>query len=257
MSSLRLSLLAFVLALLAAACSAPVDAAVDTAYGETGDLPEGEDAVPTSASSQSLSSVDCSESQDTGYTSGKAFAITVVTVDGKKVEKDTANAYYVMAQAAASAGVNLKIVSGFRTMAEQQYLYNCYVNCSCNSCNLAAKPGYSNHQSGHALDLNTSTGGVLTWLNAHGGSYGFKRTVPSEAWHWEWWGGGSGGGPCGKAKYAGESLGKSGTTGLAGGDHLHFAMILGGHFVDPLEWFDPKWIAEHIEGKLEAAAAVP
>jgi murein DD-endopeptidase MepM/ murein hydrolase activator NlpD len=55
----------------------------------------------------------------------------------------------------------------------------------------------------------------------------------------------------------GESLGKSGTTGLAGGDHLHFAMILGGHFVDPLEWFDPKWIAEHIEGKLEAAAAVP
>lgn len=55
----------------------------------------------------------------------------------------------------------------------------------------------------------------------------------------------------------GESLGKSGTTGLAGGDHLHFAMLLGGHFVDPLEWFDPKWIADHIEGKLEAAAAAP
>ena len=52
-----------------------------------------------------------------------------------------------------------------------------------------------------------------------------------------------------------ESLGKSGTTGLAGGDHLHFAMLLGGGFVDPLEWFDPKWIAEHIEGKLEAKPA--
>jgi len=54
-----------------------------------------------------------------------------------------------------------------------------------------------------------------------------------------------------------ESLGKSGTTGLAGGDHLHFAMLLDGNFVDPLEWFDPKWISEHIEGKLQAAAAAP
>jgi murein DD-endopeptidase MepM/ murein hydrolase activator NlpD len=51
----------------------------------------------------------------------------------------------------------------------------------------------------------------------------------------------------------GESLGKSGSTGLAGGDHLHFAMLLGGGFVDPLEWFDPKWVANHIEVKLKAA----
>jgi murein DD-endopeptidase MepM/ murein hydrolase activator NlpD len=48
----------------------------------------------------------------------------------------------------------------------------------------------------------------------------------------------------------GEPLGKSGTTGLAGGDHLHFAMILDGVFVDPLEWFDKKWIDEHIDAKL-------
>jgi hypothetical protein len=50
----------------------------------------------------------------------------------------------------------------------------------------------------------------------------------------------------------GESLGKTGTTGLAGGDHLHFAMLLDGVFVDPLEWFDKKWIDDHIEGKLTA-----
>ena len=59
----------------------------------------------------------------------------------------------------------------------------------------------------------------------------------------------------GQAVAKSESLGKSGTTGLAGGDHLHFAMLLGGGFVDPLEWFDPKWIAEHIEGKLETTPA--
>lgn len=187
MCRLPLLLLVCLVLLQPLACSAPeAEAPCDGDHG-----------AATSTASEALSSIDCSESQDTGYSSGKAFAITVVTVDGKKVEKDTANAYYVMAQAAAAAGVNIKVVSGFRTMAEQQTLYNCYVNCNCNNCNLAAKPGYSNHQSGHALDLNTSASGVLTWLNTHGASFGFKRTVPSEPWHWEWWGGGPGGGPCG------------------------------------------------------------
>jgi murein DD-endopeptidase MepM/ murein hydrolase activator NlpD len=54
----------------------------------------------------------------------------------------------------------------------------------------------------------------------------------------------------------GESLGKTGTTGLAGGDHLHFAMLLDGVFVDPLEWFDKKWIGDHIEVKLSKTPSV-
>lgn len=156
-----------------------------------GELPPVEDLA-----SVQQASVDCTQWTDTGYVDGVPFAITLVTVDGKPAEISTANAYVVMQQAAAAAGVDISVVSGFRTYAEQQYLYNCYVNCNCNNCNLAAKPGYSNHQSGHALDLNTSTGSVLTWLDAHGADYGFSRTVPSEAWHWEWWGGGPGGGPC-------------------------------------------------------------
>jgi hypothetical protein len=158
---------------------------------------------------QALSTIDCAESEDTGYSGGMPFPITVVTVDGEKVERDTANAYYVMAQAAEADGVQIQIVSGFRTMAEQERLYACYVDCNCNNCNLAAEPGYSNHQSGHALDLNASAPGVLAWLNAHGASFGFEATVPSENWHWEWWGGGPGGGPCG-VEYAGKSLGASG-----------------------------------------------
>lgn len=159
------------------------------------EAPPLEDAEPTGEIAQR--SVDCTTRADTGYKSGQAFPITVVTVDGKPVEIATANAFYVMQQAAAKQGVSIKIVSGFRTMAEQQYLYNCYLNKNCNNGNLAAKPGYSNHQSGHALDLNTSSSAVLNWLNANGASFGFKRTVPSEAWHWEWWGGGPGGGICG------------------------------------------------------------
>jgi hypothetical protein len=149
-----------------------------------------------------LAAIDCAEHTDTGYKSGNPFEITVVTVDGKPVEVQTANAFHNMAQAAAKDGVTIKVVSGFRTMAEQQYLYNCYINCNCNNCNLAAKPGYSNHQSGHALDLNTGVAAVNNWLKAHGNAYGFEATVPSEAWHWEWWGGGPAvSGPCGQVEF--------------------------------------------------------
>ena len=140
--------------------------------------------------------ISCATHQDTGYRSGNPFTITLVTVDGQPVERNTANAFSVMAAAAAGAGVQIRVNDGFRTPQEQQYYYNCYVTCSCNSCNAAAAPGYSNHQSGSALDLNTSSGGVYNWLSANGASYGFHRTVPSEAWHWEYQGGGPGGGPC-------------------------------------------------------------
>jgi len=48
----------------------------------------------------------------------------------------------------------------------------------------------------------------------------------------------------------GQILGHSGETGLAGGDHLHFSVLLDGVFVDPLEWWDPHWIHDRIEAKL-------
>src|SRR5258706_2044479 len=102
-------------------------------------------------SQDALSSHSCNMSSDTGYKSGKPLKIQLVQVDGNAIEWKTANAYLKMAEAASQAGVEIRVVSGFRTMAEQQYLYHCYTSCSCNGCNLAATPGTSNHQSGHAL----------------------------------------------------------------------------------------------------------
>jgi murein DD-endopeptidase MepM/ murein hydrolase activator NlpD len=49
----------------------------------------------------------------------------------------------------------------------------------------------------------------------------------------------------------GAELGRSGATGLAGGDHLHFALLVGQTYVDPVEWWDPKWVREHIEVRLD------
>lgn len=49
-----------------------------------------------------------------------------------------------------------------------------------------------------------------------------------------------------------DELGRSGMTGLAGGDHLHFAILLNGWAVNPTEWWDPHWIADRITRKLES-----
>jgi murein DD-endopeptidase MepM/ murein hydrolase activator NlpD len=48
----------------------------------------------------------------------------------------------------------------------------------------------------------------------------------------------------------GETLGRSGATGLAGGDHLHFTMLLDGLPVTPVEWWDAHWIRDRLKKKL-------
>jgi murein DD-endopeptidase MepM/ murein hydrolase activator NlpD len=48
----------------------------------------------------------------------------------------------------------------------------------------------------------------------------------------------------------GQTLGASGATGLAAGDHLHFSMILQGEQVDAREWWDPHWMQDRILSKL-------
>ncbi len=50
-------------------------------------------------------------------------------------------------------------------------------------------------------------------------------------------------------------LGRSGATGLAGGDHLHFAVLVGDAYVDPVEWWDEKWVREKIDEKLAPPAS--
>jgi murein DD-endopeptidase MepM/ murein hydrolase activator NlpD len=46
-------------------------------------------------------------------------------------------------------------------------------------------------------------------------------------------------------------MGQSGMTGMAGGDHVHFAMQLDGVQIDPKEWWDPHWIQDHIARRVQ------
>ncbi len=50
-------------------------------------------------------------------------------------------------------------------------------------------------------------------------------------------------------------MGRSGMTGLAGGDHLHFSILVGGHPVNPVEWWDPHWIEDRVMRKIREASA--
>jgi murein DD-endopeptidase MepM/ murein hydrolase activator NlpD len=53
----------------------------------------------------------------------------------------------------------------------------------------------------------------------------------------------------------GQQIGVSGQTGMAGGDHLHFSMLVNGQFVNATEWWDPHWIEDRIMRKLREAGA--
>jgi murein DD-endopeptidase MepM/ murein hydrolase activator NlpD len=57
----------------------------------------------------------------------------------------------------------------------------------------------------------------------------------------------------GDAVERGQELGRSGDTGLAIGDHLHYEVLVNGISVTPVEFWDAKWIRDRFNGPLKAA----
>jgi murein DD-endopeptidase MepM/ murein hydrolase activator NlpD len=51
----------------------------------------------------------------------------------------------------------------------------------------------------------------------------------------------------------GQTMAHSGMTGLAAGDHLHFTMLVNGQPVNPVEWWDPKWMKDRVLRKIESS----
>ena len=52
-------------------------------------------------------------------------------------------------------------------------------------------------------------------------------------------------------------LGRSGATGLAGGDHLHFTMLLGGNAITPIDWWSAQWVQDRVLRKFTDAGLTP
>mgnify|MGYP001599212589 FL=1 len=131
--------------------------------------------------------VTSTSSAATGYKAGQSFAIKLVEIEpGVSLAEAPADAFVKMRAAAASIGIELHVNSGYRTMVQQERLYAAY---QAGAGNLAARPGYSNHQAGEAVDISGTEGGtgaLYWWLEANAARYGWKRTVKSEPWHWEY-----------------------------------------------------------------------
>ena len=51
----------------------------------------------------------------------------------------------------------------------------------------------------------------------------------------------------GELKDKGAVIGLTGTSGMAGGDHLHFSVLINGIFVTPVEWWDQQWLQLNID----------
>ena len=118
------------------------------------------------------------------------------------VNSRVSTAVVAMVRAAKKAGVNIKALSSFRTMQHQTDAYNGSGKCPGPDCGYA-KPGYSTHQMGLAIDfvddnLNSSKkcksrpdyppcndkgNPTWDWLTANAGYYQYQQ-LPPESWHW-------------------------------------------------------------------------
>lgn len=123
-----------------------------------------------------------------GYVNGQPSRIVLRTIsNGKRLRADAADKFNAMSQAAAAAGMQLAVNSGFRSQEEQKALHDGYMQ-KLPGYNLAAAPGWSNHQGGISVDVSTDNLGRSSpqykWLAVNARRFGFINDVGSEAWHW-------------------------------------------------------------------------
>lgn len=125
----------------------------------------------------------------------------LVTINGYiKVVDYVRDAFNELKSDATSLGLNIYASSGYRSYSDQNYIYNNYVKMDgqSNADTYSARAGYSEHQTGLAIDLNTvdsSFDGTneSNWLKDNCYKYGFIIRYPKgkdnitgyiyEPWH--------------------------------------------------------------------------
>ncbi len=126
-----------------------------------------------------------------GYRDGKLYKIRICKVQGIVINSQLSGNVDKLINAARSQGLNLS-GGGFRTMTDQintRRNNHCpdIMNSSSSSCSPpTARPGYSNHQMGFAIDFRncgTRSTACYQWLNQNARSFGLIN-FPKEPWHW-------------------------------------------------------------------------
>ncbi len=125
---------------------------------------------------------------------------------GERMERETYAAFEEMFAAAQAAGYQLYVTSGYRGYEEQEEVFASYLaeGDEEHALKYAAKPGYSEHQTGRAIDVFTpgettssfASSPVAAWLAEHAYEYGFILRYPEgkedltgysyEPWHYRY-----------------------------------------------------------------------
>jgi LAS superfamily LD-carboxypeptidase LdcB len=134
-----------------------------------------------------------------GYRNGKPVPVRLRHVgNGQFLDEAAGRAWLALQAAARASGFNLTPVSGFRSMAQQTAMYNERMmpgnkpNELAKKYGVVAKPGYSNHQDGTAIDIGNVGGygsAAYAWLKENARRFGFVDDVRGEYWHWRYVGG--------------------------------------------------------------------
>lgn len=119
---------------------------------------------------------------------------------GIYLERSTRDALVAMAEAAAKDSIHIVVYSGYRSREYQQHLIKKRLDEGKDIANIllmVAPPGYSEHETGRAVDLvhagtQFSKSSVYHWLKEHAAQWGFVETYPNdstntiywEPWHW-------------------------------------------------------------------------
>ena len=114
---------------------------------------------------------------------------------GVYIAKEQEEAFLALREAAKRDGIRIVLNSGFRSYDQQKYLYEGFQD-GRPGFNSAARPGWSNHQSGIAFDIANTGGGrseTYVWLSKNAHKFGFINSGrffqnQRESWHWEYLG---------------------------------------------------------------------
>ena len=124
-----------------------------------------------------------------GWATGGGYSGPLMYRDGKPMCPAVAAAFDQMDRAAHGSGMDLVVVSAFRSDAEQAVLFARHPDPK-----WVAPPGRSRHRNSTELDLDVS-GGVYPWLVRNGNAFGFVQRYSWESWHWGFTPGCGGGQP--------------------------------------------------------------
>ena len=116
----------------------------------------------------------------TGWATGGGYSGPLVFRDGKPMCPAVGAAFDLMDAAARAQGIDLVVVSGFRSDAEQAVLFRRHPDPK-----WVAPAGRSRHRDATELDLNMVSGGdAHAWLARNGEGFGFVQRYSWEPWHW-------------------------------------------------------------------------